>query len=112
MKARKITAVLLLMLSALCLILAILLGIGFAVHYAEYSDNSDPEGMTKLVNSLTLTLEILSTSLLLSLGTLFSWLGYKFTDIEKLKNALKITVVICMILFGISVLGLIYFLYI
>jgi succinate dehydrogenase hydrophobic anchor subunit len=112
MNARKITAVLLLMLSALCLILAILLGIGFAVHYAEYCNASYAEGMTKLVNSLTLTLEILSTSLLLSLGTLFSWLGYKFTNTEKFKKTLKITVVICMILFGISVLGLIYFLYI
>ncbi len=96
--------------SLVCLLAAIFLFVYFAVHCFEYSSLASSKGVSKLVYEISLVLELLFIALVLSLGAVFSWLGYKFTHTEKLKKTLKVILVICMVMFGIGILGVIYLL--
>lgn len=112
MNRRKVKGILFLISGLVCLITVILLWVVFAVHCFEYYAIPNLGGMTAFVYGISLILELMFIALVLSVGTVFSWLGYIFTDTEKLKIASKITVVTCMVMLGISILGIVYFLFI
>ncbi len=101
---------LLCILGLVCLLLALVLWVYFAVHYAQYFSSASSDGMSKLMYEISLVLEILFIELVLSIGTVLSWLGFKFTHSEKLKKASKIILVISMVLFGVGILGVLYLL--
>ena len=97
-------------LSLVCLISALVLCVSFAVHCFQYFSLASSGDVSKLVYEISLLLELLFVDLVLSIGTLFSWLCFKFTYTEKLKKASKVLLITCMTLFGVDILGVIYLL--
>ncbi|MBE6607842.1 MAG: hypothetical protein E7633_04755 [Ruminococcaceae bacterium] len=106
MNGSKNKGLMFLVTSIVCLISGLILLIVFTIHCVEYYGISDV--VAKLAYGFTLILEILFTALVLSVGTVFSWLSYKFSDTGKFKKASKITAVICLAVFGVSILALAY----
>ena len=96
--------------SFVCLLASLVLCVYFAVHCVQYFSLASAGGMSKLVYEISLVLELLFIELILSIGTLFSWLCFKFTYTEKLKKASKVLLITCMTLFGVGILGVIYLL--